>query len=90
MERQFHKLEDSTLNKIKENQAKAGDLSFEVGQIHFKIKDLQREIKKLHEIITENEIEFDKLNNEISEILVQLNEKYPNGELDLKEGVIYY
>jgi chromosome segregation ATPase len=90
MEKQVHKLEESTLNKIKENQAKAGDLSFEVGQLHFRIKDLQKEIQKLNDIVASNEIEFDKLNTEISDILVQLNEKYPNGELDLNEGVIYY
>lgn len=90
MEKQSHKLEESTLNKIKENQAKAGDLSFEVGQLHFRIKDLQKEIKKLNDIIITNEQEFDRLNTEISDILIQLNQKYPNGELDLNEGVIYY
>jgi hypothetical protein len=36
------------------------------------------------------ESQFDEVNTQLSEVLAELDSQYPNGELDLVEGKVYY
>lgn len=90
MEKKFEKIDESILKQIQDNQTKASEISFEVGQLHFRLREIQKELRNVQSAITAKENDFDGLNLEISKILADLNEKYPNGELDLKEGGVFY
>ncbi len=90
MEKKFEKLDDSIIKKIKDNQDKAGSIIVEVGQLHFRKKDIEKELEKTKTLISIKESEFESLNSEISKVIDELTEKYPDGELDLNQGGVYY
>ncbi len=90
MEKRFEKIDESILNKIKDNQNKAAEISFEVGQLHFRLREVEKEVNIVKNEISLKEQNFDALNIEITNILQELNVKYPDGELDFKEGGVYF
>jgi hypothetical protein len=83
MELQTEKLEESILSKIKELNNRKNELTVNAGQLHL-------DIAELNKIILVIEAEYAQTNKELNVILSDLNQKYPNGEIDLIEGKIIY
>jgi hypothetical protein len=83
MELQTEKLEESILSKIKELNNRKNELTLNAGQLHL-------DIAELNKIIAIVEAEYGQANKELNTILSDLNQKYPNGEIDLIEGNILY
>jgi hypothetical protein len=83
MELQTEKLEESILLKIKELNNRKNELTINAGQLHL-------DIAELNKIIAIVEAEYGQANKELNVILSDLNQKYPNGEIDLIEGNILY
>jgi hypothetical protein len=83
MELQTEKLEESILSKIKELNNRKNELTINAGQLHL-------DIAELNKIIAIVEAEYGQANKELNAILSDLNQKYPNGEIDLIEGNILY
>ena len=80
---QTEKLEESILSKIKELNNRKNELTLNAGQLHL-------DIAELNKIIAIVEAEYGQANKELNTILSDLNQKYPNGEIDLIEGNIIY
>jgi SMC interacting uncharacterized protein involved in chromosome segregation len=80
---QTEKLEESILSKIKELNNRKNELTINAGQLHL-------DIAELNKIIAIVEAEYGQANKELNTILSDLNQKYPNGEIDLIEGNILY
>lgn len=78
------------LNSIKEKRDEVSNLVMELGQIGFRHRELRNELLKLDQIKASIENRFDEVNEEIKSILVELEVKYPKGEIDLQEGVVYF
>jgi hypothetical protein len=78
------------LNSIKEKRDEVSNLVMELGQIGFRNRELRNELAKLDQIKASIENRFDEVNEEIKSILVELEVKYPKGEIDLQEGVVYF
>ena len=78
------------LNSIKEKRDEISNLVMELGQISFRHRELRNELLKLDQIKISIENRFDEVNEEIKSILVDLEVKYPKGEIDLQEGVVYF
>jgi hypothetical protein len=83
MELQTEKLEESILSKIKELNNRKNELIVNAGQLNLDIAELKK-------IIAVVESEYSATNKELNSILADLNEKYPNGEIDLVEGTLIY
>jgi hypothetical protein len=83
MELQTEKLEESILSKIKELNNRKNELIVNAGQLNLDIAELKK-------IIVVIESEYSATNKELNSILADLNEKYPNGEIDLVEGTLIY
>ena len=80
---QTEKLEESILSKIKELNNRKTELTINAGQLHLDVAEL----KKVIEVV---ESEYSVANKELNTILADLNQKYPNGEINLVEGNVTF
>lgn len=77
------KLEQSLVDNLKNLNYKKNELIVKTGEVHL-------EIKQLSQILTMMENEYIKTSTELNKILADLEEKYPNGEVDLVEGTVNF
>jgi hypothetical protein len=80
---QTEKLEESILSKIKELNNRKNELIANAGQLHLDVAELNKII-----LVIENE--YVQTNKELNIILADLNQKYPNGEINLVEGNVTF
>jgi hypothetical protein len=80
---QTEKLEESILSKIKELNNRKNELIANAGQLHL-------DVAELNKIILVIEDEYIQTNKELNIILADLNQKYPNGEINLVEGNVTF
>jgi hypothetical protein len=90
MAQKIEKLEQSTLDKIVKYQSDANQIIFELGQLSLQIREFESQLKKANEIKTQSEEKFDNIGLQLENILSDLQRKYPNGEINLEEGVIKF
>jgi predicted nucleic acid-binding Zn-ribbon protein len=90
MAQKTEKLEQDVLDKILKAQNEANQLIFELGQISLRNRELDAEIDGLKKIKTDMEDKFDNLSLQLENTLSDLRRKYPNGEVDLQEGVVIF
>jgi hypothetical protein len=79
----FEKLEVSLVEKLKNLSLKKNELTMKVGEIHL-------ELKELTTILNRMETEYMVTSNELDKLLADLQTKYPNGEIDLVEGIVTF
>ena len=90
MAQKTEKLEQGVLDKIVKYQSDANQIIFELGQVSLQIRELELQLKKINEIKTTSEEKFDNIGLQLENILSDLQRKYPNGEINLEEGVIKF
>jgi hypothetical protein len=78
------------LDKIVKYQSDANQIIFELGQLSLQIREFESQLKKANEIKTQSEEKFDNIGLQLENILSDLQRKYPNGEINLEEGVIKF
>lgn len=78
------------LDNIKEKRNEVSNLVMELGQISLRTRELRNELVNLDELKRSMENRFDEVNEEVKGILAELEVKYPKGEIDLNEGVVYF
>lgn len=83
-------LTSDVLDSIKQKRDEVSNLVMELGQIGLRTRELKNELLKLDQLKISMENRFDEVNEEVKEILGKLEVKYPNGEIDLNEGVVYF
>ena len=77
------KLEVSLVEKLKELNTRKNELIINAGQLHL-------DIKQMNTVLSVVETEFENTNKELNIILADLNQKYPNGEINLVEGNVTF
>lgn len=77
------KLEVSLVEKLKNLSLKKNELTLKVGEVHL-------ELKELTNILNRMESEYVVTSNELDKLLADLQTKYPNGEIDLVEGIVTF
>jgi chromosome segregation ATPase len=90
MAQKTEKLEQEKYDSLLAIQNKTNELLINLGQIHLRVRELTTEIERLNEIKTNTETQSDDINAEFSKLLKELEEKYPKGEIDLKEGTVTF
>jgi Skp family chaperone for outer membrane proteins len=83
MEKTIEKLQPELVDKLRELKSKQSELLLNIGQVYL-------ETKQLSKIQASLENEYDSVGLELQKELVDLENKYPNGEIDLGEGTIIY
>jgi uncharacterized protein Yka (UPF0111/DUF47 family) len=83
MEKTIEKLQPELVDKLRELKSKQSELLLNIGQVYL-------ETKQLSKIQASLENEYDSVGSELQKELVDLENKYPNGEIDLGEGTIIY
>lgn len=83
MEKQIKNLEDFELINLKNLSSKKTELVYNIGELHLEISELKKLLVTL-------ETQYNEVSNELNNLLVNLNEKYPNGEINLENGTVIF
>jgi hypothetical protein len=90
MAQKTEKLEQDVLDKILKAQNDANQIIFELGQVSLRTRELDTELNGLKGIKKDMEDKFDNLSLQLENTISDLRRKYPNGEIDLQEGVVIF
>lgn len=84
------KMEDSVKEKIEQLNQKQNLLVNDFGQIYIRKKEIAEELKRLDEILEKSEVEFKLVADELKSVFDELDEKYPQMRINIKDGIIQY
>ena len=84
------KLDENLFNTILELQQKINLYIADFGQIYVRKKEIEDEMLRLNELTEKTEDEFKAANQQLKELLDSLDDKYPQGRINLTEGVVQY
>jgi hypothetical protein len=90
MAQKTEQLPKETLELLINSQTKANELILNLGQIHLRIRELNNQIGKFEESKLEIETEIDNSSKQFSELIKALEVQYPQGEVDLNQGIVIY
>ena len=84
------KLETEVVELLKQNQTKANEAVLNLGQAELRIIELKVELEKVEkfkeDVLKLYRTSVDSINTELG----KLETEYPNGEVDLIEGVVIF
>ena len=83
MEKYTEKLEESLIERLKELRNKQNELIINIGQIHLELKQMNSAMQTM-------ESQYMTVSNELNDKLNELEKKYPNGEVDLVDGIVTF
>lgn len=84
------KLDEKILQSITDLNQKSANIINEFGQIYIRKREIENELISLDEILEKGEDEFKAANFQLKEIVDALDETYPQGRINLKDGTIQY
>jgi site-specific recombinase len=84
------KIEAEALQSITDINQKIQNLIIEFGQIYIRKKEINEELIRMDDFLEKGEDEFKMLNTELREVIDALDEKYPQGRINLQDGTIQY
>ena len=84
------KLDDSTVDKIKDLNQKSTLLVNDFGAIYLRKKQIQDELVRLDEILEKSEVDYKSLQDELNKIGEDIDEKYPQGRINIQDGTVQY
>jgi uncharacterized protein Yka (UPF0111/DUF47 family) len=83
-------LPQEVIDNIKKLQERANEVIIDVGRVTLRLREIEQNKKRYEAEKGTLESQFDEVNSQLSQILADLDSKYPNGELDLVEGKVYF
>ena len=90
MEQQMEQLQPEVVESLKKIQEEQNNMVIALGQVAVRRRDLQKQLDEL----SQKEMEFgQRLDNSLEKMnteLGELDKKYPNGQIDLEKGVVYF
>ena len=84
------KLDEATLNTLTELNSNTAGIVSRFGEIYIRRNEISDELKKLDELQIQFDSDFKIKNSELMEFIDALDEKYPQGRINLQEGTIQY
>ena len=84
------KLDEDVLQTILDFNQQTNLLISDFGSIHIRKKEIQDELVKLDEILERGEDEFKSVQFQLKELVDSLDEKYPQGRINLQDGTIQF
>lgn len=90
MEQRQETLSTEVVDKLKKIQEEQNNMVIALGQVAVRKRDLQKQLKELEDKEIEFGLRIDKSINEMNVELGELDKKYPNGQIDLEKGLVYF
>jgi len=84
------KIDEDTYKSIQDLNSEIGQLVGRFGEIYLRKKEIQDELVRLDDILEQSEEEFKALNLQLKDTMDALDEQYPQGRLNMKDGTIQY
>jgi hypothetical protein len=84
------KIDGDTYTQLNELNNRLQGLFLEFGQIHFRKKEIQEEIIRMDDVLERGEDDFKMTNEKIRELVEELDEKFPQGRINMQDGTIQY
>ena len=84
------KIAEDTLKSITDLNQKINSLFIEFGQIYIRKKEITEELIKMDDFLEKGEDQFKMLNSELRDVIDSLDEKYPQGRINIQDGTIQY
>jgi hypothetical protein len=84
------KLPEDSIEKINNLNIKLNNLISSFGQIYIRKREIQDELIKLDEILENGEDEFKSTNLQLKEVIDALDDKFPQGRINMQDGTIQY
>ena len=90
MEQKEDILDSQIVEKLKGIQEEQNNMVIALAQVAVRKRELQKQIAELEDKENEFGLRIDKSINEMNIELGELDKKYPNGQIDLEKGLIYF
>jgi predicted nuclease with TOPRIM domain len=84
------KLDEDILKNITELNQKVNNYLVDFGSIHIRKKEISEELIRLDEVLEKTEDMFKAANKQIKELMDAIDEKYPQGRINLQDGSVQY
>jgi predicted nuclease with TOPRIM domain len=84
------KLEEETLKNITEINQRINNFLMDFGSMHIRKKEISEELIRIEEALDKTEDMFKAANKQIRELMDAIDEKYPQGRINLQEGSVQY
>lgn len=90
MEQKEAVLDKEVIDKLKGIQEEQNNMVIALGQVAVRKRELKKQLTELEEKENEFGLRIDKSITEMNIELTELDKKYPNGQIDLEKGLVYY
>ena len=90
IEIEIAKLDEGVLKSITDLNQKSNTIISDFGNIYIRKKELSDELIRLDSILEDAESQFKAVNAELKEIVDALDEKYPQGRINIQDGTVQY
>ena len=90
IEIEIAKLDENVLKSITDLNQKSNTIISDFGNIYIRKKELSDELIRLDSILEDAESQFKAVNAELKEIVDALDEKYPQGRINIQDGTVQY
>jgi site-specific recombinase len=90
IEIEIAKLDENVLKSITDLNQKSNTIISDFGNIYIRKKELSDELIRLDSILEDAESQFKAVNAELKEIVDALDEKYPQGRINMQDGTVQY
>lgn len=90
VELEIVKIDSDSLETIQKLNQEINNYLVDFGQIYIRKKELSEELIRLDEILEKSEEGFKLTNTQLREVMDGLDDKYPQGRLNIQDGTITY
>jgi hypothetical protein len=90
MEQKQESLKPELVNLLKQIQEEQNNMVIALGQVAVRRRDLQKQMDELSKKEEEFGIRLDESLNHMNSQLSELDKLYPNGQIDLEQGIVIY
>lgn len=84
------KLDEDVISKIQELNQKSALLVQEFGGIYIRKQQIEEEMLRMDEFLEKANNEYKLYQQQLNEIGEQIDEKYPQGRINVQEGTVQY
>ena len=84
------KLDEDTLKNITEINQRINNFLMDFGSMHIRKKEISEELIRIDEALEKTEDMFKAGNRQMKELMDAIDEKYPQGRINLQDGSVQY
>jgi hypothetical protein len=84
------KLDEETLKSITESNQKINTYLMDFGSMYIRKKEISEELLRIEEALEKTEDVFKAANRQMKELMDAIDEKYPQGRINLQDGTVQY